>query len=264
MLGWRARIGVIVPATNTATEHEFWRVLPDGVSLSAARAISSRAADQVERLSAYREQAIKGALEVAEVRPDIIVWACTSGSFVRGAGYDRELSEAMQAQVGIPVLTTSTAVIEALAALRITRLAVGTPYPQQVTDIEQRFFEDSVPGLRIVSSAIIDVADPYSRGLITLEQAHDLALRANSAEAEAVFLSCTDLRTFEIIEMLERDLGKPVISSNLATLWATLRRLKLRPRVEVGSLWRHDAPPEKRRASSVQTPAINRRARRSP
>lgn len=254
MLGWRARIGIIVPATNTATEYEFSRVLPEGVCLSAARAVSSRAVDQLERLSAYKEQAMKGAREVAEVKPDIIVWACTSGSFARGAGYDRELASEIQAAVGLPVLTTSTAVIEALNAFGITRLAMGTPYPEHVTAIEKKFFEDSVNKLQIVSSAIIDIGDPYSRGLITLEQAYDLAMRADSPEAEAVFLSCTDLRSFDIIDMLESDLGKPVISSNLATLWATLGRLKLRPRVTIGSIWQQTG----------HTESITRRVSRKP
>lgn len=239
MLGWRARIGIIVPATNTATESELWKIVPEGVTLSFARAVSSRDTDQVRRLSAYRDSALEGAFEVAEVKPDLIVWACTSGSFIKGAGYDRALASEIERAVGIPVLTTSSALIAAINALGVKRLAMGTPYPQPITDIEARFFEDSIRGLKVVNTAIIDIADPYSRGLVRAEQAYELGRRAHAPEAEAVFLSCTDLQTFSVIEMLERDLGKPVISSNLATAWAMFEKLAIRPLRQIGRLWAH-------------------------
>ena len=237
MLGSRARIGIIVPATNTATEFEFWKIVPDGVTLSFARAVSSRDPDQLTRLSAYRDSALAGAREVAEVKPNLIVWACTSGSFIKGAGYDRALSDEIERAVGVPVLTTSSAVIEALTTLDVTRLAMGTPYPQPVTDIEAKFFEDSVSGLKVVNTAIIDIADPYSRGLIRPEQAYELGRRADTPEAQAIFLSCTDLQTFAIIDELEQATGKPVISSNSATAWAMFGRLGIEPLRRVGQLW---------------------------
>jgi maleate isomerase len=239
MIGARARIGVVVPATNTASEYEFWPAVPAGVTLSFARAVSSRDPDPVRRLSAYREGALKGAVELAEVKPSLIVWACTSGSFIRGVGYDRELANAMGDAARVPVLTTSTALIAALKVLGVRKLAMGTPYPQDITDIERRFFEDSVPGLSVVNTAIIDIADPYSRGLITPEETDRLARRADVAEADAVLLSCTDLQSFAVIDALEQHLGKPVISSNLATLWAMFGKLRIEPRAAPGSLWKH-------------------------
>lgn len=239
MIGWRSRIGVVVPATNTATEHEFWPCMPEGVTLSFARAVSSRDTDQMRRLAAYKAGALKGAMEVAEVRPDLIVWACTSGSFVNGPGYDRALSDEIQEAAKVPVLTTSTALIMALKALGVRRIAMGAPYPPSVVDVERRFFEGSVPHLQIVNTAILDIHDSYSRGLVRPEEAYQLARRADHPDAEAIFLSCTDLQTFAILGMLERDLGKPVISSNLATLWAMMGTLRLSPKVTIGTLWQH-------------------------
>jgi len=239
MIGWRSRIGVVVPATNTATEHEFWPAMPPGVTLSFARALSSRDTNQIQRLAAYRASALQGAIELAEVRPDLVAWACTSGSFVKGAGYDRALAAEMEKACGVSVLTTSTAIIAALAALGVRKLALGAPYPQTITDIERRFFEESVPGLQVVNTAIIDIPDPYSRGLVRPEDAYRLGRRANVDDAEAVLLSCTDLQTFAIVDVLEKDLGKPVISSNLATLWAMLGKLQLEPARRVGRLWDH-------------------------
>ena len=116
---------------------------------------------------------------------------------------------------------------------------MGTPYPQPITDIEASFFEGSVQGLKVVNTAIIDIADPYSRGLIRPEQAYELAKQAHTPEAEAVFLSCTDLQTFSIIEKLEEELRKPVISSNSATAWAMFNKLGIRPLRDIGKLWCH-------------------------
>ena len=237
MLGSRARIGVIVPATNTATESEFWRIVPEGVTLSFARALSARDSDQVRRLSAYKDSALKGAFEVAAVKPSLIVWACTSGSFINGVGYDLALAGEIERAVGVPVLTTSSALIAAFKALGIRRLAMGTPYPQPITDIEARFFEDSIDGLEVVNTAIIDIADPYSRGLISPEEAYELGLKAHTPRAEAIFLSCTDLQTFAIIEKLEEQVGKPVISSNSATAWAAFNKLGISPLRKIGKLW---------------------------
>lgn len=239
MLGWRTRIGIIVPATNTATESELWKIVPEGVTLSFARAVSSRDRDQVRRLSAYKESALKGALEVAEVKPDLIVWACTSGSFIKGAGYDRALATEIERAVGIPVLTTSSALIAAINTLGVKRVALGTPYPQPITDIEARFFEDSVAGLEVVNTAIIDISDPYSRGLIRPEETYELAKRTDRPAAEAIILSCTDLQTFPVIRALEADLGKPVISSNSATVWAMFRKLRIQLPGQIGSLAAH-------------------------
>lgn len=236
MLGWRGRIGLLVPATNTVAEREFWKLIPEGLTVSTARVVSIVAEDEVERLAAYKTQVIKAAQEVTHVNPDIIAWTCTSGSFITGAGYDIELAREVTQLVGAPAVTTSTAVLEAIRQLGISRLAMGTPYRDSVTEIERRFLEESIDGLKVVNTVNLSVLGPSKRGLILPERVYQLGREVDTPDAEAVFLSCTDVRTIEVLDCLEADLGKPVFSSNQATLWAVLQRLGVSTRSLPGLL----------------------------
>ena len=242
MLGWRARIGLLVPATNTVAENEFWAMIPEGVTIGPARVVSIQAGDEHKRLAGYRSQVMKAAQEVKHIEPSIIAWTCTSGSFIDGAGYDQKLVDEATAITGAPAVTTSTAVMEAIRHLGIRKLAMGTPYRDSITQVEKEFFERSMPGLRIVSTRNLSVLGPGRRGHILPETVYDLGRSVDTPEAEAVFLSCTDVRTREVLEYLERDLGKPVISSNQSTLWAILRRLGIETRTVVGRLGRCSPP----------------------
>jgi len=238
VLGWRGRIGLLVPATNTVAENEFWSMIPEGISITAARVVSIQSEDEHQRLAGYRAQVIKAAQEVGHANPSVIAWTCTSGSFIGGAGYDQQLVAEVESLVDVPVLTTSTAVIEAIRHLAVTRLAMGTPYRDSVTQVEKIFLENSIPNLRVVSTRNLNVLGPGQRGYILPAQVYDLGRDVDTPEAQAVFLSCTDVRTREVLEMLEQDLQKPVISSNQSTLWAILRRLGVETTSVVGMLGR--------------------------
>lgn len=238
MLGKRGRIGLLVPATNTVAEYELSRMLPADVSISTARVVSSMAESEVQRLSDYRLQVIKAAKEVQFTNPRVIAWACTSGSFIQGAGYDVAMVAEVQSTTSAQVFTTSTAVLEGIAALGVKKIAMGTPYRDSVAAIEKRFLEDSVPGLEVVNVKNLNVIGPGRRGLIEPEEVYRLGLAVNVPEAQALFLSCTDVRTLEAIPRLEEALQKPVISSNQCTLWAALKRLGVETTSVVGSLSR--------------------------
>ena len=238
MLGWRGRIGLLVPATNTVAENEFWSMIPDGTTIATARVVSIQSEDEHQRLAGYRAQVIKAADEVLHVNPSIIAWTCTSGSFIGGAGYDERLVAEVQARVKVPVLTTSTAVLEAIRHLGISRLAMGTPYRDSVTRVEKTFLENSIANLQVVSTRNLNVRGPGRRGYIQPAEVYALAREVDTPDAQAVFLSCTDVRTREVLELLERDLGKPVISSNQATIWAILRRLGVATSRVIGALGR--------------------------
>ena len=243
MLGWRARIGLLVPATNTVAENEFWAMIPEGVTIGTARVVSVQAEDEHKRLAGYRAQVMKAAEEVKHIEPSIIAWTCTSGSFIEGEGYDRQLVEEATAVACAPAVTTSTAVMDAIRHLGIRKLAMDTPYRDSVTQIEKEFFERSMPGLSIVNTRNLNVLGPGRRGYILPETVYELGRSVDTPEADAVFLSCTDVRTREVLEHLERDLGKPVISSNQSTLWSILRRLGIETGSVVGRLGSTALPP---------------------
>jgi maleate isomerase len=145
----------------------------------------------------------------------------TAVTFIGGLEYDRMLIERMKARNGnLPTTTTSTSVIEALRKLGVKQVSVATPYLEEVSKAAVKFVGDN--GFRVLKTKCLnkagkDIAD------VSKETLYHLVREADNPESEAVFISCTNLHTIDIIEKLESDLQKPVISSNQATMWNMLR-----------------------------------------
>lgn len=228
MHGWRARIGLLVPCSNSVAEADFWRMAPEGVSIHTGRVWQQEPTDDAGKASALLEMAARApqaARELAEVRPAIIVWACTSASFAAGPGSDLESARAIEQASGVPAITTSTAVTLALRALGVRRIGMATPYIEDIAQRERHFFETVVPGLRIVRNHNLGLRANLPKGELFPEETYRAARLVDGPDVEAIFISCTNWRAIEIIETLERDLRKPVITSNQASMWAALGRL---------------------------------------
>jgi maleate isomerase len=226
MFGWRARIGVLVPPGNPTVEPELYRMTPDGVTLHFARMEAPRsdgppggAAGMEERTRAYREGLDGPARALGEVRPAVVVLAHTASSYALGWGYDEPLGERVSALTGAPAVLAAHAVRAALQHFGVKRLALGTPYPESISRQGKAYWEAA--GFQIVGyHRLADVTDIYAE---SEERAYRLARQADAPDADAVLLSGTGLPTVAMLERLERDLGKPVISSNQACLWRALR-----------------------------------------
>jgi maleate isomerase len=161
------------------------------------------------------------------VEPRVMAYACTSGSFVAGRAGERALVASMRDAGAVAAVTTSGALVEALTALGVTSLAVATPYDAAVTARLHDFLEES--GVRVTGSAHLGLSGriwtvPYA---VTAALVRDVA----AARCEAVFVSCTNLPTYDIVAPLEAELGIPVLTANQVTMWACLRRIE---RVAVG------------------------------
>ena len=221
MYGWRARLGLIVPSSNTTNEPEFRRHLPGGVSLHAARmrldgvnaAALSAMGDEVERCVSL--------LAAADV--DAVAYGCTTGSLVEGPGYDEEIESRIEAAAGVPGVATAASVKRALEALSVDSVAIATPYVSDLDEREVAFLEDA--GFDVVAISGLGLDDNVEIGALSPESAYRRARAVDDPAADAVFVSCTNYRTFEAIAPLERDLEKPVVTSNQATLWDALRTL---------------------------------------
>lgn len=166
---------------------------------------------------------------------DLIVFACTSGSLVKGFGYDLQLAKQITDVACCPAITTSWAVVEALKKMNIHRISLVTLYVQEVTDKEVSFLEENC--FTIVKTQFLGIKSNLKIGNLESDDALVLIKSTNSIDTEAVFISCTNFATFEVIYYLEEKLHKPVISSNSATLWAALITLKIKPQIRLGSLF---------------------------
>jgi maleate isomerase len=170
-------------------------------------------------------QAIEGVVpELAHAQVDVIVYGCTSGSFVGGPGADRKIADLISLNSGVPSTTTSTAVLAALKALNVRKIALGTPYDDVLTTLGKDFLEAA--GYEVVNvialNNVLDLRDAPP------ELPYELARNVNTDFSECIFISCTQFPALLAIGDLERELNKPVFSSNSASFWHALRILKVK------------------------------------
>ena len=225
MYGPRGRIGLITLASDASVLPEYARVMPDGVSVYAAPIVLPRGEVTAAALAEMLEgdQLERAAALLVWTDVDIIVFACTTGSLVHGVGWDREVAARIARASGRAATTTTTAVLDALRAVGATSLAVATPYLEELNVIERQFLEAS--GFAVVSIAGLGCATDAEIGRLELADAVALVERVDTPEADAVFISCTNLHCLPAIASLEWQLGKPVVTSNIAGAWAALRQI---------------------------------------
>jgi maleate isomerase len=215
------RIGLMVPSSNTTVEPEFYRALPRDVTLHTARLYLTRIAPE-SILQMVQDMETQAKL-LASADVDVIVLGATAPSFLKGLGYDRELIGKIEAATERRATTTSTALIEALAHVGAKRVVLGSAYDDRVNGIAKAFLEAS--GVEVLAMQGLGLVDNLIVGRLGSETAYDVALKVNRPEADAIVLACTNWRTLDAIERIERDTGKPVISTSQASIWAALRMI---------------------------------------
>ena len=223
MYGGRARLGLIVPSTNSVVEPEFQHYAPVGVSTLATRVPVAEARDESEKVAtivAMRDRIPAAAAELSDVRPNVVAYACTSGSFLEGRDSDEKTCCELVAITGVPSLTTSTAVVAALRSVRAKKIAVITPYIESVAAGARAYLDQH--GFDVVAHSDLGLLSNLEKGRLPADACSRLARGTNLADADAVLICCTNWRSLDVVAKLERDLGRPVISSNLSTLWASL------------------------------------------
>lgn len=222
--GARAKLGVIVPPTNTANEAEWNRMAPKGVSVHSARMPLHMDTTSEAGRKALHDDLRRYVADLAQASVDVIAYGCTAGSMTVPAN---GLADFMQGASGRTSVTTAQSLVEALRALGAKRVAVATPYHDALNEHEKHFLQGhgfEVVALRGLGYGANGPAE--YRNIARIPPA-DVLAHARSvvrAAADAILLSCTDMATLDIIEPLERETGKPVISSNQATFWYALRR----------------------------------------
>lgn len=224
--GWMAKIGLIVPSANTVNAHEWSLMAPEGISIHTARAMMSgkSSLQSFERLNDSAGQAAEQ-LGTAEV--DIVAYGCTSGSFMLPRA---DMMKRLSDLAGCPATNSADSVATALRALGVKTVAMATPYMPYINEGEIRFLEEE--GFSVCASLGLGLgeteAERFAIRKVPPEAVLRMARAVDRPEAEAIFISCTSLPTLRLIDTIEEQLGKPVVTSNQATFWNVLRMLKLR------------------------------------
>jgi maleate isomerase len=225
----RIRLGVVVPSVNTVVEPWFNAVCPDGVSVHASRMLldANLTAEAVLRMD--REEGMHAVEQLVSCKPASIAYCCTASSIVQGLGYDEVLIHEISRVAKVPAVTATRSLVTALKALNARRISVASPYAQEIDEAEHRFF--TAAGYQISGSACLGIADSFRLADPTPSEIVELARRAWRPDADALLITCLNLRSHEVVERLESELGKPVVTSTQATLWQLLRTAGIDDRI---------------------------------
>lgn len=219
--GWRARIGHIRPAASIEGGEEWRLVVPEGVAFIEARTLLPSVTE--DGLRVMMEEVVRATREVACAKPDVVIQCGAPGTFLRGVEYERDLIAKMEEAAGVPATTMMTAMMDGLRAFQARRIAVGTIYTDEMNLRMKEYMEGlgfevvALAGLQTVKSGEVMSHEPD----VAYRLGREVAAKAE--DADAVLISCGGLRTFEIIDTLEADTDLPVVTSNQAALWSTLR-----------------------------------------
>ena len=221
------RLGALVPAGNPTIEPELYRMSPRALTIHFARldtlAGEPGGVDGMERRTlGYLDSLPAAAGSLAAVRPDAVVLAHTAVSYLTGFAGEAALLARLRALTGVPSFTAATAIHAALQHLGARRLALATPYPERISAAGRTYWEAA--GFTIVAHHRLDTPNIYAE---SEDRAYTLGRAADTPDADTVLISGTGLPTAGIVERLEQDLGKPVVTSQTATLWHALQLLGL-------------------------------------
>src|SRR5262245_6021652 len=220
-LGSRLRIGLIELATDQTSEHEFRRLLAlPGVDFYQSR-IRNDSTITPETL-ARMEQEIEGGMRLIlpDLRLDVVGFTCTSGAMV--IGEDKVFALMRKARPGIPCSSPITGAMAGIKALGIRRIALLTPYVQAINDMMRIYIEERGVSIPVMGSFNNANDDEVAR--ITPDSTKAAAIElARSEHVDGIFVSCTSLRTIDIIHEVEAKTGKPMLASNPAQAWHLLR-----------------------------------------
>ena len=215
----RAKIGYVLLATEQTIQDDVFALRPDGVGVHFTRAAipdsitNATLAAQAELLAGCASTLLPdGSL-------DVVCYACTSGSLV--IGEDRVLAELRKGMPNAKPTSLITGVIRALRAVQARRIAIATPYLDEINRREAVYLERA--GFEVLSIAGLDLERDSDMVRVAPEFIAEFALSQDRDDADAIFVSCGALRTLDVIEEIENRSGKPAIASNQAMIWDTFR-----------------------------------------
>lgn len=221
------RIGLMMPATNTTFESDFARIASKCITIHSQRLWDSNDLENEEFVDKVNSGVGHAATLLSMARVQVIAYGFTTGSFYKGIDYESDLRKRIQNSSCVPVVTPAKAMVDALRRLRITRVAVATPYSEwHNTKIRQYLEAHGFDVLRVQGdsrSPITASDDPMWDQLPT--SVLDFVTNVNVSGAEALICPCTAWRVLEVVDTLEQHFTLPIVTANQATIYSTLRTL---------------------------------------
>ena len=225
------KLGLIVPSLNSVMEYEIQRMASGAMSLHTTRVSahwngSAATVGTKENLLWMDSQVPAAAKLLAHAAVDVICYGCTGGGVINGVGADERLCSAIERATGVRATVTIRSVVAALRELGARTISVASPYEAWLNESLRDFLEAS--GFKV--AAILGFGGATNRKIsfeeaarISAKDVAQLAISVDRPESDAIFISCTNFPTLEVVQSLEAKLGKPVITSTTASMWEMLR-----------------------------------------
>ena len=223
-----ARVGLMIPSSNTMMEVDFARDLPPGTALHTARMFMEDTTPAGENRM-LDEFALPAARDLGTARPDVVVFGCTSAGALRGNDYDAQLCQRISELAGAPVVSTFGAVRAAIQASGAASIGVITPYVDELNEKIRASIE--ADGAHVATIAGLGITDNFEIAEVGHDQIVAFAERALGrlaarASIGLAFASCTNFGAMAARPAIAARLGLPVVTSNQAVLAAAVARLQ--------------------------------------
>ncbi len=212
--------GILVPSTNTTCEMEFCRLAPDLQVHTGRVGKASKIpfSPGLDADVAYQSQML------GDAKVEVIALAQTSASLFAD-DYDAAAVQRMTDASGVPSFTSAQAVGRALRALGTLRIAMATPYSEDVIARAKRYYETNY-GITVVATESLGATDSYAIGKMDANMAQAAFERIDRPDIDALLVPGGNFPTMGWIDPWEQTFGKPVITTNQATLWGVLGAMK--------------------------------------
>jgi maleate isomerase len=225
---WRAKLGFILMSTDLAAESDIFAMTPEGVAVHFTR-LKTDDYTTNDTLSRHIEAMADAASRIQpDTRPDVISYSCTSGSIV--IGEERVMAEIKKGAPYARPMTLVTGVVDALRELGARKLAVGTPYLDEINTAEAEFLV--AKGFEVLDIQGLNLETGTEFGRVTPDYWKRFALEIDRPDADAIFLSCGGIRALDVAQEIEELAGKPVVTSNQGQMWSCLRRAGITDEIE--------------------------------
>jgi maleate cis-trans isomerase len=214
-------VGLMVPINNTTMERELLAWLPAGSTCTTVRIPRGKGLLTSEAMPAYTAQALALAATFADLDIDVVAYGCTAAGFIAGPAGEAKLAAQVAEITGKPVVTTARSMVSTLLEARAKEIALLTPYPDQVNEQLMVFLTDADIRVRRLDS--FRVNDVEELGRIRSDVVADRARGIMDQGCDALFIACSQLPTYDILDSLQAEFGRPAFSSIKATAWQVRR-----------------------------------------
>jgi maleate cis-trans isomerase len=208
-------LALMVPINNTTMEKELCAWLPEVGACTTLKIPRGKGLLTADTIPAYQQGAFELAQQLAGQALDVLAYGCTAASFLAGPASDRDMQQRLSDSLGLPVVTTAQSMVKELQRLGVQRVALVTPYHDEVNDKLKLFLADE--GMEVRAFDTLRAPDVDALGRITADEVAAMARQVMTDDCEAMFIACSQLPTFSILDELSHQFQRPVLSSIQAT-----------------------------------------------